>query len=82
MSSHLVRGFMAFVDDNLVAVQDTFDDAKTVAEKHLATSSPTAAFQIRSATSEVFAGSGYVGASPMRTWNYDRELKQWVEFLR
>lgn len=82
MSSNLVHGFMAYVDGNLVAVRDAFDDAKTAAEEHLTMSSPTASFQIRSATSDVFAGRGYVGASPMRTWNYDRKLKQWVEFLR
>ena len=82
MNTQLVRGFMAYVDENLVTVRDTFEEAKTAAEEHLTTSSPTAAFQIRSATSEVFVGSGHVGASPMRKWNYDRKLEQWVEFLQ
>lgn len=82
MNSDLERGFMVYVDGKVVTVREAFEDAKTAAEEYLTTSSPTASLQIRSATSEVFRGPGHVGASPVRTWNYDRKLAQWIELLR
>lgn len=81
MSAELANGFTVHVDGNLVAVEDTFDAAKRAAATHIASSSQATSFQIRSASSVVVA-SGRVGAAPLRAWNYDRTLKQWVEFIQ
>jgi hypothetical protein len=79
MAGELVHGLAIFVDGNMVAVETTFEDAVATASGYLPTSPSTTKVQIRTTSSHVVAGSG---ASPVRTWNYDYALKQWVEFLR
>ena len=76
MTIHLLGGFIILVDGQMVAHADTFEIAKSVAQNYVATSSPTASVKISTASSQVVRG---VGASPARTWNYDYNLKGWVE---
>lgn len=79
MAGELVHGFSIFVDGKMVAVETTFKYAIAAADGYLPTSPHAAKVQIRSTSSHVVRGSG---ASPLRTWNYDHALNQWVEFLR
>ena len=79
MTAELLSGFMVYVDGMMVAHAETFESAKAIAQDHTATSSSTASVQILTASSQVVRG---VGASPVRTWNYDRKLNARVEFVR
>ena len=79
MSSELVNGLTVLIDSDMVAVEDTFEKAVSAATRQVASALPTAKIQICTASSQVFVGRG---ASPPRTWNYDRTSKEWVEFLR
>lgn len=78
MAGELVHGLAIFVDNKMIAVETTFEDAVDIANSYLPTS-PTTKVQIRTTSSHVVPGSG---ASPVRTWNYDDALKQWVELPR
>jgi len=79
MSIELVQGFTVFADAKLIAVQETFEGAKDAASSYIASASAHVKFKIQTASSPVVRG---VGTAPLRTWNYDRDLRQWVEFLR
>lgn len=79
MAGELVHGLEIAVDGDIVAIETTFEDAVATASSYLPTSPSTTTFQIRSTSSHVVPGSA---ASPLRTWNYDQALNQWVELLR
>lgn len=79
MAGELVHGFSIFIDGKMVAVETAFEDVVVTANRYLASSPSTAKVQIRSASSHVVLGSG---ASPVRTWNHDQALNQWVELVR
>ena len=81
MAGELVHGFVIVVDGVMVAVKTAFEDAVASASSYLPTSPSTTKVQICSASSYVVPVPG-TAPSHLRTWNYDKELDQWVEFLR
>ena len=69
MESRLVLEYVLYVSGKATAVVQTLEEAQIAAGQFL---SRTAPLRIESA----------VAPAPTRTWNYDCEIRQWVELVR
>ena len=69
MESQLVFGYVLHVNGQPASVGLSLDEAKASANQYMASN---ATLQINSA----------VAPAPTRTWNYDYEIRHWVEFVR
>lgn len=79
MNASLVYEFALFQDDQILAVCRTIDEAQAKAAPYIASASASDKFKIITTSSVVVPG---IGASSMQTWNYNRDLSRWVEFIR
>lgn len=79
MNINLVYEFALYKDAQILTVCQTIDEAQTKAAPYIASESASVKFKIITTSSVVVLG---VGASSMQTWNYDRGLSRWVEFIR
>ena len=66
MESELIAGYVLHVDGKAVEVGRSLEEAKRFAEKYIA---KRPALRIESA----------VAPAPTQIWNYDHEIKAWVE---
>ena len=69
MEIQLVFGYVLHVNGEPTSVGQSLEEAKASAVRYVASG---ATLQINSA----------MAPAPSRTWNYDHELGQWVEFIR
>lgn len=69
LEPQLVFGYLLHVNKQLTSVGNSLDEAKALAIPYMA---GKAMLLINSA----------VAPAPPRTWSYDYEIRQWVEFVR
>lgn len=79
MQGNRVEGFTVQAGGKVFAVCDTFEEATQVASSRMANEPSPESYKIQTASSDTIRG---VGAAPVRTWNFDTNIGQWVEFIR
>ena len=66
MESELIMGYIVYVEGAATEAGRSLDEAKRLAEKYMARNCP---LRIESA----------VAPAPIQVWNYDYDIRAWVE---
>ena len=75
MSSQPIDGFVLYINDTVVSVHASLDEAFSAGDREIQTAGSPSTGRIVSASSRVLPRGG---ATPATEWNYAADIRRWL----